>query len=256
MKSYSTFASLAGALAILIALWTPSLSGCTDENLLSAAPSTDASVGGDGAAVEPEEAAVAQDAASDADASFSEMNPYGFEYPTSFLGTRVRVGAARGSVIANLKFIGYAPNATNANGVQLADVFDPQGRTHDIVALILNGSWDPASQEMMAALRSGIPARVALVSVLGEGSTRGAAATPSELATWRLQSGVPSAWFLLDPAFNQFPVPLFSHETLPALVILDARTMEIVSSGVGLPPQTKTALESFRDETKARAPAY
>lgn len=256
MRSYSTPAALAGALGILVALWAPSLSGCTGEDAVLTPRSADAAAEGDGPTVEPEEAGGAQDAASDADAAFSEMNPYGIPYPTRAIGTRPRVGTNPGNVIANLKFTGYIPNATSTSGVQLADVFDPQGRTHDIVALLLSGLWDIVSEQMMVELQAGAPTRVALVSVLGEGSTREVAAKPQELPTWRLKAGVPSAWYLLDPAFAEFPVPLYSHVALPSLIILDARTMEIVYAEDGKPGQMKTVLETFRDDTKARSRAY
>jgi len=186
----------------------------------------------------------------------AEKNPYGESYPTQYIGSKVRSGGVRGSVIANLKFTGYAPHGSATSSVQLADVFDPEGRTHDIVALLLDGSWNVYGRELMKSLAAASPTRVALVSVLGEGNTPGAAATLSDLTAWRKQSALPAAWTVLDPSHSHFPPPIFDGTALPVIVILDARTMEIVSAEIGSPPQPKQALETFRDQVKGRPRSY
>jgi hypothetical protein len=177
-------------------------------------------------------------------------------YPTQNIGLRVRSVNGRGSVIANAMFTGYAPKASTTSKVQLADVFDPQGRTHDIVAVILEDAWDPYSRSLVESLMAASPARVALFQVLGQGSTPNVAATQSDLSTWHTRYPVSAAWTVLDPLFTRFPAPLYDNSAVPAIIILDARTMEIVSSEVGKPSNPTVTLEGFRDAVKARLPAY
>ena len=64
-------------------------------------------------------------------------NPYGAAYPTLHLGWRVREGATPGEVIPNLTFVGLLPGATTPSRVQMADAYDPEGRTHDLVVVCL-----------------------------------------------------------------------------------------------------------------------
>lgn len=183
-------------------------------------------------------------------------NPYGVPYPTQGIGTRVRAANVRGSVIENLLFTGYAPFATSTSRVQLADVYDPQGRTHDIVALLLVARWDVYSNDMTQKLASSLPVRVAILSVLGEGLTPGEASTLSDLAPWRMQVNTPPVWVVLDPSFPHLRPLLDDKKALPGVIVLDARTMEIVSGLVGAPSKPKQDLEAIRDTVKARPPSY
>jgi hypothetical protein len=187
------------------------------------------------------------------DAPPGAKNPYGIPYPNQFLGLRPRSGSTRGDVLADLSFTGYLPNATTTSTVRLASVFDPEGRTHDVVALVLVAAWDTYSNAFVNAL-SALPARVAVLTVLGEGMSPGAAATASNLDAWHTKR--PTVWNVLDPAFAQFGTLFTAANAVPVFVILDARTMEIVSAEPGLPPNTKQALEDFATTTKARAPSY
>ncbi len=214
--------------------------------------------GGDAGPIEPADADVADVVLPVPDSSTaSPKNPYGVPYPTANIGTDVRAGSRKGSVIANLSFTGYVPSASGTSTVQLVDLFDPQGKTHGIVALLLASGWDVVSKNMMQTLQgSGLPTRVAVVSVLGEGKTAGTPATLANLTSWRTQVGIPQAWFLLDPSFNAFPNALYDKTAVPAVIILDARTMEIVSAELGAPPQPKQALEAFRDDVSSRGPSY
>lgn len=180
-------------------------------------------------------------------------NPYGVAYPTKHLGSRVRTDAGPGDVLPNLKLTGYAPGALTSSVVQMADVYDPLGKTHDVVAILAFGRWDPVSAAMAEDLRSARPSRVALVAALVEGAEQGQPATPLDLDAWRLQHGIDTAWFVLASSAQ---LPAHDEATTPAVTLLDGRTMEIVSIQVGYSPGMKARLEAQAAEVKARPPAY
>lgn len=170
------------------------------------------------------------------------------------LGTKARTDGGPGDVIANLKLTGYAPSATASSVLQMADVYDPQGRTHDLVALIVVASWDPISPTLVDELRAAPPSRVALFPVLVEGATR-EAATKADLDAFRVAHRVGTAWYAFDPLGAHLP-PL-EAAALPGMILLDARTMEIVGVPAGAALDTlKSDLEAKAAEVKARRPAY
>jgi hypothetical protein len=180
-------------------------------------------------------------------------NPYGVPYPTKNLGWTARVGNTPGSVIPNVSVTGYLPGKSLTSTLSLVDVFDPDGKTHDLVAVLLCASWDPISNKMMADLSAAAPNRVALFSVMGQGPTVGVAATLTNLETWRAK--VPSVAFnTLDPSFSQFTGVRVT--AFPTVVLLDARTMEIVSLEQGAPSDPKATFEADAATVKARPPAF
>ena len=197
----------------------------------------------------------ATDAASEADALIPDrQNPYGAAYPTKHLGTKPRTDGGPGDVIANLKLTGYAPGATASSVLQMADVYDPQGRTHDLVALIVVASWDPISPMMVEELRAAPPSRVALFPVLVFGAFR-EAAKKADLDAFRVAHLIGTAWYAFDPGGKQLP-PL-DESAVPGLILLDARTMEIVGVPAGWKKdEVKSDLEAKAAEVKARPPAY
>jgi hypothetical protein len=240
-----------------VALAGASLAACTSN--VTVLQYADGGPGGEGGLPigELDDASTRADALPGVDASSpsSETNPDGVPYPTQHIGTSVRTGMKPGSVIANLKLTGYAPNASTTSQVKLADVFDPKGYTHDIVALLLQTTWDAPSKNMMKSLAAAAPSRVAIIAVLGEGTSPGQPATLGDLTAWHAASSFPAAWSVLDPSFSQLPPPL-SGNAVPMIIVLDARTMEIVSAEAGAPPNPKQALEAARDSVKSRLPAY
>lgn len=191
-------------------------------------------------------------AAPDADGP-NATNPYGTAYPTTNLGWKPRAGATRGDRIANLTFTGYAPSATSTSALSLAAVYDPEGRTHDIVALLAVGLWDNYSSQMITSLASSVPSRTAIVVVVGQGTKPGDDATLADLAVQRAR--LPQAVNVLDAGFKLLG-PMFDAAALPFVAVLDARTMEIVSAAVGALPNPKQSLEDARTAVLSRPPAY
>ena len=189
----------------------------------------------------------------DANANANALNPYGVAYPTKNLGWKVRAGATAGEVAPNVRLVGYAPGAANTASISLADVYDPQGKTHDLVAILLCASWNDPSNQLMAKIGELAPARVAMLAVLGEATAAGTPATLTNLTSWR--SKVPATVHnLLDPSWASFTGVRVT--TVPHVVLLDARTMEIVSSESGAPADPKGAFESAAAAVKARPPAF
>jgi hypothetical protein len=223
------------------------LVACSSDKV-DAAPVSDA--GSEAASETPD---AAQDAAA-LDAGPSGINPYGKTYPTLHLGFRPRNEDAGvpGDVIPNLALPGYKSNDSNQRLVQLADFYDPEGRTHDIIAMIGAAAWDIYGQEMLNKLGAE-PSRVAVLSVLVQGGTSQVAATQTDLSTWR--STYPWCWHGLDPSAVQTKM-LYDAQAFPLTTIIDARTMEIVSSAAGALTDPKSDLESRRLSVKARPPAY
>lgn len=201
-----------------------------------------------------DDASAADAAAGDSAPTTAAKNPYGVAYPTAHLGWTVRSGSTPGDVIANLTFPGYAAGAGTTTGtISLADVFDPEGRTHDMVAVLLVTRWDANSNQMLVALSKGLPARVALFAVLGEGPTAGTAATAADLGSWHTK--YPAVASYLDPKFSQWTT-LLTVAAVPYVIELDARTMETVSAEVGALTSPKSDLETAAAAIKARPASY
>jgi hypothetical protein len=206
--------------------------------------------------IEAVDAGVSVDASMEAgtttDAGGTATNPYGVPYPTKNLGFTPRQGTKPGLVIPNLKFAGTKPEETVMHPLDLAAVFDPLGKTHDIVAILGVSLWDTFSRKMMNDLGAP-PPRVVVLSVLGEGVTPGSVATSANFGTWRTL--FPWAWNALDPGFTQLS-PLFDAAAVPLVSVLDARTMEIVSAGVGASQSIKQDLLAAAEAVRDRPPAY
>ena len=211
--------------------------------------------GADSAPLEIDDAGTPDAADADADAAPATdgENGYGAAYPPKNLGYRVRTATSLGSVIPNLQFTGYALGASSQSTVELADVFDPEGRTHDIVAIVLVASWDVFSKQTMDELKAAPPKRVALVIALGEGMKPGTPASLPDLTAWWTLTNTP-AWYVRDPAFVQ--LASFYENTPIATVVVDARTMEIVSAVTGKFGNESTTLEAAAAAVKARPPSY
>jgi hypothetical protein len=227
--------------------------GCSSTNvtIVQGDGGTDAGVTFPVLDAEADDAAASDATPSDGAPAVGATNPYGAAYPTAHIGWRVRSGSVKGDVIANLTIAGYAAGASAVTTGSLADVFDPEGRTHDMVAALVVSTWDTYSNALMASLAAALPARVALFAVLDQGSTASKAATAVDLTTWHAK--YPSIATYLDPSASQWQ---FAIDAFPFVVELDARTMEIVSAGAGLSQTPKADFEAAAAVIQARQPSY
>jgi hypothetical protein len=240
-------------LAVLLA--SAAAPGCSSTNVtvIQGDGEADSAITFPVADAEADDAAAPDAKTGDGASIVGATNPYGASYPTAHIGWRVRTGTVKGDVIANLTLAGYAAGASAVTTGSLADVFDPEGRTHDMVAAIVVSRWDAYSNMMMTSLAAALPARVALFAVLAEGNTAGTAATAADLTAWHTK--YPSIASYLDPSASQW-MPLLDVAAFPFVIELDARTMEIVSAGAGAPSNPKSDFEAAAAVIQARQPSY
>lgn len=189
----------------------------------------------DAGVIEAEDASEAPEPKPDAEAGSTApvaatQNPYGVAYPTDHIGWHPRVDLTRGDRIGNHALYGYHRGFSTLSTVSLADLYDPQGKTHDVIVIVGCGAWDIYSTYTLQAVMSS-KKRIATLAVLGEGeSPAGVPATLADLKSF--QTKYPSLTSALDSVFKVFR-PAFDFDALPLVMVIDARTMEIARSAVG-----------------------
>ena len=169
--------------------------------------------------------------------SAPDTNPDGVPYPQENIGTLPRKLDVPGNRIRNFKFLGY-PNANVASGlkpVSLAQFYDPTGSRYQVIHIQASGVWCTVCQaetEVVVPLKSELDAKkiVWLVS-LAEGPTPGTASKQKDLDGWIGKFGSPFTHWL-DPN-NANLGPFYDRSALPWNANIDARTMEILTSGTG-----------------------
>lgn len=189
-------------------------------------------------------------------AAAPDKNPDGVDYPTQNLGTAARSGDRPGNVIANYKFMAYK-DGNVANGlepVSMAAYFDPSGARYKLIHIAASGAWcKPCRDEaqIVAPLRAKLEERkvVWLIS-LAEGPTPGTASTQKDLDLWISQLKAPYTHFLDSGNYNLGP--FYDAAALPWNTDIDARTMEILTSRVGVNP-TESAILGEIDKALATA---
>ncbi|MBX3189646.1 MAG: hypothetical protein KF819_21650 [Labilithrix sp.] len=173
-------------------------------------------------------------------------------YPTENLGWQPRIGARRGQIIPDLSLRGYAPGSRTMQPVSIDVVYDPDGARHDLAVFVVGGLWEGLSAQMLDELEAAPPPRVAIVGVLVHGTPAGTPSTDADLDRWRSTRG--ASWALLDPAGVAGFARAFDLAALPAVIMVDARTMEIVFAGTGA--LDRAAIEREAGAVRARSPAY
>ena len=189
------------------------------------------------------------DAGADAPAG-SALNPYGVPYPADRIGKNPRAGSKPGDRMVNLGLQGYGPGVATLGTVSLASLYDPQGKTHDVVIIVAGALWDQFTGATLTSIK-GSTKRIATFAVLGEGSAVGTPATLANLATWR--GTYPWATTSLDAGFMVLGA-YFDAAAVPFVMFLDARTMEIASAGVG--GLTTQSVDTAVTEITSRPPSY
>lgn len=189
---------------------------------------------------------LSQDPGSTPQVTASDVNPYGVAYPTTNIGHNARKGSIPGNVMQNFKLVGYK-NADQKSlttkgtltGVSLADFYDPDQKLnikviHISVASVWCGPCNEETDETAQVAASLRDQGVVFFQALNDGPVQGTGATKTDLDTW-LGSHKVNFTDLLDPdlsAFGEF----FDAAAVPFNANLDARSMEILSAGVGAPP--------------------
>jgi hypothetical protein len=169
--------------------------------------------------------------------SAPDKNPAGVAYPTDHIGTNPRNGTNPGDRIKNFKFMGY-PDGDVSKGLQpvsLANYFDPTETKYKLIHIQASGSWCPHCRNEVTAvdtIKADLDQRkvVWLVS-LAEGDYVGQPSTKADLDNWISAFKSPYT-HLLDPG-NQNLGPFYDDAALPWNGNIRAKTMEIVTAGVG-----------------------
>jgi thiol-disulfide isomerase/thioredoxin len=170
----------------------------------------------------------------------TEVNPDGKPYPTQNLGYQARAGQRPGNLIRNYKFLGYRDgDATKgAQVISLADFYDPEMKSTKLIHFSAGAIWCPPCNqeaEALVPLIAGLKAKkVVVIQALIEGATRGTGSTMPDLDVWKKKHGINYTLFL-DPeqqSLGQF----FDAAAIPWNALIDARSMELLTSGVGYNP--------------------
>jgi thiol-disulfide isomerase/thioredoxin len=171
------------------------------------------------------------------DSQGTDVNPYGDPYPTANLGYQARAGSRAGSIMRNYKFYGYV-DGNPANGktvISLADLYDPDMKQYKLIHFSAGALWCPPCNQEADALVPAIPdlksRKIVVIQALIEGDVRGKGATLTDLDTWQKRHNVNYTLFL-DPEQSNLG-QFFEAAAIPWNAILDARSMEILESGVG-----------------------
>jgi AhpC/TSA family len=167
----------------------------------------------------------------------TEQNPYGKAYPTQNLGYTPRAGKRAGNIMRNYKFLGYRDGdlSKGQQVISLADLYDPEMRTNKLIHFSAGALWCPPCNDEAGVLVPLIPSlkakKVIIIQAIIEGSARGTGATLKDLDVWQQRHKVNYTVFT-DPEqanLGQF----FESAAIPWNAVLDARSMEILESGVG-----------------------
>jgi len=183
-------------------------------------------------------------------ASGSEVatNPYGVPYPRTNIGTnasshdatRNQVGR-RGSTMANFTLYGF-PDGDGHKGlkrVDLSQYYDPEQKLgYKLIHIMGAGTWCPycaGEMDRFAPVETTLQGKgVVLITVLLEGPTQGKVATTADLLQWSYRFN-PNYGQLIDSG-GKFFGGYFDAVTMPWTAWIDPRTMEMLTSTVGVNP--------------------
>lgn len=181
-------------------------------------------------------------------ASAPDTNPAGVAYPTQNVGITV------GAILQNYKFLGY-PDGNPANGLQpmsMAQFFDPTGAKYKMIHVQASGTWCTYCKQ---EIRTVIPMaqkleerKVVWVVSLAEGDAIGTPAVKADLDDWlrQFKSNFPH---FLDSGNKNFG-PFYDAAALPWNANIDAKTMKILSAGVGAKTTEKDILAEIDENLK------
>jgi hypothetical protein len=186
--------------------------------------------------------------------SAPDTNPAGDKYPTENIGTTPRKGEKPGNLIQNFKFLGY-PDADKSQGlkpISLAQYYDPTGSKYRIIHIQAAGVWCSACQaetQTVVPMKAVLEEKKAVWLVsLAEGPTPGQPSKQKDLDGWIAEFKSPYTHFL-DPG-NANLGPFYDRTALPWNANIDAKTMEILTSGTGGIVKTEGIIEEIDNALK------
>ena len=180
--------------------------------------------------------------------SAPDKNPDGIAYPTANIGTGARTGKAKGNTIANFKFVGYPDGNVDAGlqPISLANFFDPSGAKYRLIHIQASGSWCTYCRQETEVVTPLAPTlkekKVVWLMSLAEGTAVGTPSAKTDLDRWVKAFNSPFT-HLWDSGNKRLGI-FYDSAALPWNATIDARTMEILATGVG----AKTSKEAILGE--------
>ena len=189
----------------------------------------------------------------------TDKNPYGVAYPTTNVGYQARKGTTPGNIIKNYKFLGHRGDTGQLITLSMADFFDPQVKQYKIIRFLASARWcNPCVQEtkaMLPLLPELKDKKVLVIQAITDGLIQGKGATPSDLLAWIKTFPIPTADLpvMLDPEVKNLG-QFFDAAAIPWNGVIDARSMEILESGVGYNPKIMEEVDRWVSWVDANPP--
>lgn len=195
----------------------------------------------------------------DVDVDGSPTNPEGIAYPTDYLGTAPRVASRAGSRINNFSFKGYL-DSSREGGLQtisLAHFYDPTGVRYKVIQLAAMATWCSicASQaEASVSVHAPLAKRgVAFVEVMINGKDQSTGPALVEVEEWMTTHNTTFTVLIDAKARRTYPLGVYA---VPWNALIDARTMEILDSGIGAPRDIVEYIASGLSFVETQPPSY
>ncbi len=197
----------------------------------------------------------------DAEGPARDTSPDGVAYPVDHLGGAARSGTRRGDRIPNFAFSGYVDGdrASGLRTISLADYYDPQRARHRILHLEVAAVWCPiCSSYAHATTKAKEPLGregVAYLEIIVAGKSGSSGPSLREVEEWmdRHRSNFTTA---IDVRAKRLAGIGVGLQTMPWDIVIDTRTMEILESSGGAPPDIVAYDRSFLRAVENSPPAY
>ena len=174
----------------------------------------------------------------DVDVAGPTTNPDGVPYPTDRVGQAPHTSTRVGSRLANVSFMGY-PDADRSKGLQtlsMARFYDPSGARIKVIQLAVVASWCSicASQtDASQSVRDALAARgVVFVEAMVNGQRQSEGPSLGEIDDW-IDTHHSTMTLVIDARGRR--LGQLGAVAVPWNALIDARSMEILDSGVGAP---------------------
>jgi hypothetical protein len=167
-------------------------------------------------------------------------------------------GYGVGAVIDNLEFVGWRDpvgagyDVSQLGYVELADFYDPNGTSTELIVINASAVWCTVCQaELRDMNRAGTYAaysarKVQVIGTLFEDGA-GDPAKPKDLSLWGSSAARAIAFpLVLDPALKMGRY--FTSDATPLNLVIDARTMRIISAMMGYDATPGTGLWGLVDQ--------
>jgi len=192
----------------------------------------------------------------DADCSFTDdvvegraTNPEGVPYPAGPYGATPREGTVPGDVFPNFGFRGYQDSSTGGGlqTISLADFHDPDTRRYRVIHLSAVAMWCPHCARETDQLAQAAPALrdegAALLQLIIDGPSQGEAPDRCDLDDW-IEEHDTSFTVVLDGAARRLGT-VATISGVPYNAIIDARTMEVLDAGTGVPDDIASVIRTW-----------